>query len=83
MTANNALDCQDFVELVTAYLEGILPASERARFDTHIAGCDGCARYLAQMRETIGALGALTEESVPSPAMQDLLRVFRGWKAEQ
>jgi anti-sigma factor RsiW len=81
VTANSELDCQDLVELVTDYLEGALPPAERARFDAHIAGCDGCARYLAQMRQTIGAVGALTEESVPEPAMQDLLRVFRGWKA--
>lgn len=83
MTANRELDCQDLVELVTDYLEGRLPAAERARFDAHIAACPGCARYLAQMRRTIRATGELTEESVPQPAMEELLHLFRGWKAER
>jgi anti-sigma factor RsiW len=83
MGSESGLECREFVELVTDYLEGALPAAERARFDAHIAVCAGCGTYLEQMRQTIRATGELTEESVPQPAMDELLRLFRGWKAER
>ena len=31
-----ALGCQEFVELVTAYLEGALDAADQRRFDEHL-----------------------------------------------
>ncbi len=52
-----ALSCQELVELVTDYLEGALVPGDLRRFEEHIAGCDECTRYLAQMRETIRAHG--------------------------
>src|SRR2546430_10394785 len=39
-----------------------LPVPERARFDAHIAGCDGCTAYLEQMRTTIALTGRLRAE---------------------
>jgi anti-sigma factor RsiW len=75
------LTCQELVELVTDYLEGTLPPVERARFEAHIAGCTGCRRYLAQMRQTIATLPRLTEESIQPEAREALLRTFRKWKA--
>ncbi|HEY7907694.1 MAG TPA: zf-HC2 domain-containing protein [Thermomicrobiales bacterium] len=83
MASESRLECREFVELVTEYLEGTLPPEERARFAAHIAVCEGCGTYLEQMRQTIRATGALTEEAIPEEAMQDLLHVFRGWKAER
>jgi anti-sigma factor RsiW len=73
------LACRELVELVTAYLEGVIDAAERARFDAHLVGCRGCRAYLQQMRATIRTLGTLSEESLPPGAEQALLRVFRDW----
>ncbi|RKQ84911.1 putative zinc finger protein [Solirubrobacter pauli] len=53
--------CRELVELVTAYLDGVLPAQERERVDLHLAGCDGCTAYLAQIRATIAVLGRAGE----------------------
>jgi anti-sigma factor RsiW len=75
------LSCQELVELVTDYLEGALPPAEWARFEAHLTGCDGCTRYLEQMRLTITAVGRLTEESIEPAARTELLRLFRDWKA--
>ena len=72
--------CRELVELITDYLEGALPDSERARFERHLAGCDGCQAYLDQMRETIGALGRLPPESLSPEAERKLLDAFRGWR---
>jgi anti-sigma factor RsiW len=71
------LVCREFVELVTDYLEGSLPAGERARMDAHLAGCDGCSGYLADMRRLIGSLNA-THQPPGDPETRDaLLRAFR------
>lgn len=74
------LTCQEFVELVTEYLEGSLPSGARARFETHIADCDDCTDYLAQIRQTIRALGDLSEARITPPARARLLAEFRDWK---
>jgi anti-sigma factor RsiW len=74
------LTCQELVELVTEYLEGTLPPVARARFDAHLAACDYCGAYLAQMQQTIRALGRLTEQSIAPEAQQRLLEVFRTWR---
>jgi anti-sigma factor RsiW len=74
------LTCQELVELVTEYLEDVLPREDRARFEAHLAGCEGCSNYLEQMRSTIRVAGALSEASFPPGARDVLLRVFREWK---
>lgn len=71
------LDCNEFVELVTAYLDGSLDAETRARVDLHLIECDGCTHYLEQFRATIGTLGRITDEDI-DPAFRDrLLNAFR------
>ena len=74
------LACRELVELVTDYLEGALPPVERARFEEHLADCRHCRAYLDQMRRTIRALGALTEEALDPAARDELLRRFRAWR---
>lgn len=74
-----ALSCQELVELVTDYLEGGMAPAERARFEEHIAGCDGCGAYLEQMRATIRLAGRLTPEDVSPEAERALLSAFRSW----
>ena len=76
----NDLTCKELVELVTEYLEGALSADERARFETHLQGCGGCRAYVEQMRQTVRALGRLTEEAISEETKQELLQLFHDWK---
>jgi anti-sigma factor RsiW len=76
------ITCKEFVEWVTDYLEGKLPAEERRQFDAHLAQCSGCPHYLEQIRETMRVEGELKEESIEPQARSELLGVFRKWKAE-
>ena len=73
------LSCRDMVELVTDYLEDALPAADRARFETHLAGCEGCRHHLEQMRTTIRLAGTLDEAALPAGQLDELIRAFRGW----
>lgn len=74
------LTCRELVELVTAYFEDALSATDRARFEHHLSGCDGCTAYLEEMRETIKLTGELRESAVSPAAQARLLGVFRAWK---
>ncbi len=74
------LSCQELVELVTDYLDGALPPAERARFDAHIAGCDGCRAYIEQIRVTIALTGTIGPEQLDPAAEEALLEAFRDWK---
>jgi predicted anti-sigma-YlaC factor YlaD len=74
------LACNELVEIITEYLEGTLPPRDLARFDTHLGQCEGCRIYLEQMRQTIRVVGHLSEETIPPPAKEELLRAFSAWK---
>ena len=75
------LTCQELVELVNDYLEDRLDTDERARFERHLAECEGCRAYLEQMRHTIFMLGSLTADSLEGHAKERLVAAFRDWKA--
>ncbi|BDG06073.1 zf-HC2 domain-containing protein [Anaeromyxobacter oryzae] len=77
------LGCRELVELVTAYLEGALRPAERRRLERHLADCEGCRAYLAQLRTVLRAAGRLSERSLPAGAHAPLLRAFRAWKADR
>ena len=81
MSPRAALSCQQVVELVTDYLEGRLSRRDRKRFEQHLAACDGCSRYLEQMRVTIRALGRLEEQHISAAAKRELLDAFRDWNS--
>jgi anti-sigma factor RsiW len=74
---HDELVCREFVELVTDYLEGAMPADERARFEAHLAECDGCAGYLEDMRRLVGSLHEVPEPSPDYETREALLRAFR------
>jgi anti-sigma factor RsiW len=78
-TDNADLTCKEVVELVTDYLEEVLPAPDRQRFDEHLTTCPYCGLYLEQMRQTIRTLGHLPEETIPTDALDALLAHFRRW----
>jgi anti-sigma factor RsiW len=74
------MTCQELVELVTDYLEGVLPAPERVRLEAHLGECPYCEQYIAQMQQTIDALGELSLEMISRERQHQLLEAFRGWR---
>ena len=76
-----ALVCRDAVALMAAYLEGDLRADDRARLETHLHDCANCSEYLAQLRITIDALGHLDVEDLPEETVDDLVELYRRWRA--
>jgi anti-sigma factor RsiW len=74
------VNCDEFVELVTAFLDDALDDAAEARFVEHLATCDGCTRYLDQFRSTIDTLGELPAASISPEARDELLTAFRTWR---
>jgi anti-sigma factor RsiW len=77
---DDELACRVVVEIVTEYLEGTLPADLRARFDVHLADCQGCTTYLDQMRATIRMLRDRPSTPIDRATREDLLRMFGDWR---
>jgi anti-sigma factor RsiW len=73
MTLKPDIVCKEFVEEVTNYLEGKLSEAEARWTDEHLAQCDHCRAYLAQMRATISALHGLRDTSVDPELRERIL----------
>lgn len=50
------LRCRGFVEQVSDYLDGALDEVARRRVADHARGCEGCDRYLTQLRLVVTML---------------------------
>ncbi len=81
--SNDELSCQDFVDLVTEYLEGTLAPAATSRFEQHVDECPGCQNYLDQMRSTLRVLGSVRFDTLTAAARQDLLTAFRSWRDDR
>jgi predicted anti-sigma-YlaC factor YlaD len=75
-----ALNCQEFVELVTDYLEGVLDERDHRAFEEHLDACDGCTEYIEQLRVTIELSGQITIDDLSPTAEDVLLQAFRSWE---
>ena len=75
------MHCKEVVEVVTDYIEGTMPAADRARFEEHLKLCPYCLEYVEQIRSTISALGKAPEEPPDAHTQARLLDAFRDWKS--
>ena len=71
------MDCQDLVEVVTAYFDGAMTPEDREIFEHHLEECDGCVNYIAQMRTTVELTGTLKPDDIAPETMETLLAAFR------
>ncbi len=69
--------CSGIVELVTDYLEGALADDSRARFEAHLADCEGCEIYLEQVRTTIATARLVELERVAPATLDRLVAAYR------
>jgi anti-sigma factor RsiW len=73
------MNCNELVELVTAYLDESLDLETRARFDLHLLECDGCTNYLQQFRTTVQAVGRIRDDDLDPAFRNRLLDAFKDW----
>lgn len=80
MSAAAAYMCRQFVEDVTAYLDGALPDSVVVLIESHLADCPHCREYLNEMRLTVMKTRALNDadvDALPADLRDRLMRAFR------
>ncbi|MFG1696111.1 anti-sigma factor family protein [Nonomuraea sp. NPDC049309] len=61
---------------LTDYLDGAIEPARRRAMTRHLRACPGCARWLAQLRATIAALGCLRSGSLTPAALAALRACF-------
>ncbi len=74
--------CQQWVELVTDYLEGALPPKLQQAADRHLADCPHCREYLEQMRRTIAVSARLRDDDVPDDVVDALTQAFAEYRGD-
>jgi anti-sigma factor RsiW len=75
------LVCREAVALIADYLDDALPPRDRERLERHLAGCPHCGEYLAQLRATIAATGSVDPVELPDEMVDDLVALYRRWRA--
>ena len=71
------ITCSSGVELLTDYLEGVLPNEVRAALDAHVAGCPRCAAFIASYRATPHLLRDATDTALPADVERSLRAFLR------
>jgi anti-sigma factor RsiW len=75
--------CQELVEVVTDYLEGVLGRDEALRLCQHLAVCTSCDMYIKQVRATIRTTASLPPETPSAAVEKQLTDVYRQWLANR
>jgi len=70
------LTCKGFINFLSAYLDGELPAETQQIFDHHLSVCPDCVAYMESYKATISLLkeqGIQADSSIPEDIPQSLL----------
>ena len=77
-----SLVCREAVALMVDYLDVRLADRDAVRLESHLSACPHCSEYLAQLRVTIDVLGRAEPDTLSDEALDDLVGVYRQWRAE-
>jgi hypothetical protein len=79
LSQSGALSCEEWEELLTEALDGLIPAGQRTAFDSHAAGCAVCGDLLKQAKQGQEWLGFLGEEpEVPAGMVERIVQKTSG-----
>jgi anti-sigma factor RsiW len=73
----NEIACVSGVDLLTDYLEGVLPPDVRAALDAHVAGCERCAAFVESYRQVPRILRTATATPLPADVEASLQAFLR------
>jgi anti-sigma factor (TIGR02949 family) len=82
------ITCRELIDFLMSYMDGELPAEQRAEFERHLNACPPCRRYMATYEQTVQlSRQATAVESPPEPApealVQAILAARRGTRGER
>lgn len=67
--------CKDAIDLLHAYLEGELPAEQKAALEAHLGSCEPCVDFVATYRQTPALCKKALEAKMPKD-LADSLKAF-------
>jgi len=80
--------CEQIEQLLTDYLDGLLPADERRAFDLHVNSCERCTPLVSSVMHAMSSLRALPELETPPRLVYSILdatlgprETVKGWAA--
>ena len=76
MDARSHLTCQQLIDFIMGYLDGDLPAEQRAEFDRHMAACPSCVDYLKTYETTIALARTCATTEVPDEVPESLVKAI-------
>jgi anti-sigma factor RsiW len=76
------MTCRKLADLITEYLELMLPEADRLRLEQHLHECIDCQVHLSQVQQTIQIIRQTSQATVANAERQRLLQLFRSWQAE-
>jgi anti-sigma factor RsiW len=70
------MECEELVELVTAYLDDALDPEATQRVVDHLALCDGCTAFVSQVEATIRIARMSAPEPLDAATKTELLNAL-------
>ncbi|HZD60128.1 MAG TPA: zf-HC2 domain-containing protein [Anaerolineae bacterium] len=69
------MDCKDFVDQLSAYIDSELTADERRHVASHLDDCPSCRAQLAALKDTVSMVHGLGELDVPTDVSHALRQI--------
>ena len=76
MDARPHVTCQQLIDFLMSYLDGDLPAAQRAEFDRHMSGCRSCVDYIKTYEKTVRLAKECASDSVPEEVPESLVQAI-------
>jgi hypothetical protein len=76
------VQCVDGLEMITNYLEGVLPAAQAKFIDEHLSVCDGCRTVLDQWQAVINLAGRVTTDELDALEPSTRARLLASFRNE-
>jgi anti-sigma factor (TIGR02949 family) len=76
MDARPHVTCQQLTDFLMSYLDGDLPAEQRAEFDRHMAACPSCVDYLKTYETTVRLAKECATDPVPEEVPETLVQAI-------
>ena len=72
------LTCQELIQFLMDYLDGELPAEQRALFEEHLRLCPPCVCYLESYQQCIklGKVCVCEEEEIKAAVPEELVKAI-------
>src|SRR4030043_1068432 len=67
------MKCQDIQQMLSAYVEGIVPPEEKMLVDEHLTSCQKCNESLSDLRKTIDYVHSLEDVEPPAWLTQKVM----------